>query len=58
MTAEDLAAANERIADPPEFDLANAARLGLYVVSRLAERHGVRVQLQRVRRTAARRRSC
>ena len=58
MSEEDLAAANHRIVDPPEFNLANAARLGLYVVSRLAERHGVRVRLQGVRRTAARPRSC
>ncbi|GAA3139126.1 nitrate- and nitrite sensing domain-containing protein [Planomonospora alba] len=43
MSEEDIAAANERIADPPELKLAGNARLGLYVVSRLAERHGIRV---------------
>ncbi|MCM0677036.1 nitrate- and nitrite sensing domain-containing protein, partial [Micromonospora phytophila] len=46
MGEEDLAAANHRIVDRSELNLANAARLGLYVVSRLTERHGVRVQLK------------
>ncbi|MGW1061455.1 nitrate- and nitrite sensing domain-containing protein [Micromonospora rubida] len=46
MSDDDLAAANDRIVDRSELNLANAARLGLYVVSRLTERHGVRVQLK------------
>ncbi|MEU2615781.1 nitrate- and nitrite sensing domain-containing protein [Micromonospora sp. NPDC007271] len=46
MSEEDLAAANHRIVDRSELNLANAARLGLYVVSRLTERHGVKVQLK------------
>ncbi|MCG5473152.1 nitrate- and nitrite sensing domain-containing protein [Micromonospora sp. LAH09] len=46
MSEEDLAAANDRIVDQSELNLANAARLGLYVVSRLTERHGVRVRLK------------
>jgi signal transduction histidine kinase len=46
MTEEDLAAANARIVDRAELNLADAARLGLYVVSRLTERHGVKVQLK------------
>ncbi|WCN79806.1 sensor histidine kinase [Micromonospora sp. LH3U1] len=46
MSDEDLAAANHRIVDQSELNLANAARLGLYVVSRLTERHGVRVRLK------------
>ncbi|WP_310742196.1 nitrate- and nitrite sensing domain-containing protein [Microbispora sp. H13382] len=46
MSAEDLEATNQRIADPPEFNLSSTARLGLYVVSRLAERHGIRVSLK------------
>ncbi|MFC8845227.1 MULTISPECIES: nitrate- and nitrite sensing domain-containing protein [unclassified Micromonospora] len=46
MSEEDLAAANHRIVDRSELNLANAARLGLYVVSRLTDRHGVRVQLK------------
>ncbi|SCL19311.1 Signal transduction histidine kinase [Micromonospora pallida] len=46
MTEEDLAAANDRIVDRSELNLANATRLGLYVVSRLTERHGIRVHLK------------
>ncbi|MFI7522067.1 nitrate- and nitrite sensing domain-containing protein [Micromonospora globbae] len=46
MSPEDLAAANHRITDRSELNLANASRLGLYVVSRLTERHGVKVQLK------------
>ncbi|GIH29326.1 hypothetical protein Aph01nite_76360 [Acrocarpospora phusangensis] len=46
MSAEDLATANQRILEPPEFNLSSTARLGLFVVSRLAERHGIRVQLK------------
>lgn len=47
MTAENLVAINERIADPPEFNLSSSVQLGLYVVGRLAERYGVRVSLKR-----------
>ncbi|MFG1661118.1 nitrate- and nitrite sensing domain-containing protein [Micromonospora chersina] len=46
MGADELAAANRRIVDRSELNLANAARLGLFVVSRLTERHGVKVQLK------------
>ncbi|GAA2371775.1 sensor histidine kinase [Nonomuraea africana] len=46
MTPEDLEAANRRIAEPPEFRLTGTARLGLYVVARLAERHEIQVQLK------------
>ncbi|MGW9195103.1 nitrate- and nitrite sensing domain-containing protein [Micromonospora chersina] len=46
MGAEELTAANRRIVDRSELNLANAARLGLFVVSRLTERHGVKVQLK------------
>lgn len=46
MADEDLAAANEQIRNPPEFNLSRTARLGLYVVAQLAERHGVQVQLR------------
>ncbi|WP_240197534.1 nitrate- and nitrite sensing domain-containing protein, partial [Nonomuraea lactucae] len=46
MKPEDLEAANERIAHPPEFRISGTARLGLYVVSRLAERHGIQVVLK------------
>lgn len=43
MSPENIASANERIANPPELKLSGNARLGLYVVSRLAERHEIRV---------------
>ncbi|MFY1668923.1 nitrate- and nitrite sensing domain-containing protein [Plantactinospora sp. WMMB334] len=47
MSAEDRAAANERIATQHEFThIGGAAQLGLYVVSRLTERHGIRVRLK------------
>ncbi len=46
MKPEDLEAANERIADPPEFRISGTARLGLYVVSQLADRHDVKVVLK------------
>jgi hypothetical protein len=46
MIDEELAEANERLADPPMIDFALATRLGLYVVGRLAQRHGIRVQLR------------
>ncbi|MGW0807278.1 sensor histidine kinase [Nonomuraea sp. NPDC002799] len=36
---------NERLAKMPEFDLAQSDRLGLFVVGRLAARHGVKVTL-------------
>ncbi|MEU5864074.1 nitrate- and nitrite sensing domain-containing protein [Nonomuraea sp. NPDC047529] len=46
MKPEDLDAANERIADPPEFRISGTARLGLYVVSQLARRHDIQVVLK------------
>ncbi|MDA0633112.1 nitrate- and nitrite sensing domain-containing protein [Nonomuraea sp. MCN248] len=46
MKPEDLAAANARIADPPEFRITGTARLGLYVVSQLARRHDIQVRLK------------
>jgi signal transduction histidine kinase len=46
MTAEAIADANRRLSDPPEFDPANSARLGLFVVAQLSARHGVRVVLR------------
>ncbi|MFI7438571.1 sensor histidine kinase [Nonomuraea indica] len=36
---------NARLAEMPEFDLAQSDRLGLFVVSRLAARHGIKVRL-------------
>ncbi|MFB6618561.1 nitrate- and nitrite sensing domain-containing protein [Streptomyces sp. NPDC056367] len=46
MTPEALLDANLRLAETPEFELSDTDRLGLFVVSRLAERHGVKVVLQ------------
>jgi two-component sensor histidine kinase len=45
MNEAELADANHRLANPPEFDLADSDRLGLFIVGRLAERRGVSVQL-------------
>jgi signal transduction histidine kinase len=44
---EELADINRRLASPPEFDPANSDQLGLFVVSRLAARHGIKVSLRR-----------
>jgi signal transduction histidine kinase len=38
-------ALNRQLRQPPDFALTSTAQLGLYVVSRLAQRHGVRVEL-------------
>lgn len=49
MTDGELASANALLADPPEFDvmrLNEKMRLGLFVVSHLAHRHGIRVHLR------------
>jgi signal transduction histidine kinase len=44
---ETLAEINRRLAEPPEFDLVDTDRLGLFVVARLAARHGIDVSLHR-----------
>ncbi|POX56050.1 histidine kinase [Streptomyces sp. Ru71] len=46
MTGEALLDANLRLAETPEFELSDTDRLGLFVVSRLAQRQNVRVSLQ------------
>ncbi|MFF3668541.1 sensor histidine kinase [Microtetraspora malaysiensis] len=46
LSAEELQTINYRLASPPELDLADTDRLGLVVVSWLASRHGVRVELR------------
>ncbi|GGO17078.1 sensor histidine kinase [Microbispora bryophytorum] len=46
MTNERLAELNERLANPPEFDLADTDRMGLFVVARLATRRDIRVTLR------------
>ncbi|GAT65582.1 histidine kinase [Planomonospora sphaerica] len=46
MTGEELAQANWRLANPPVVDVSVSRRMGLFVVGRLALRHGIRVQLR------------
>jgi hypothetical protein len=46
MSEMELAEANHRLADPPMFDPAQSARLGLLVVAKLAARQGVTVRLR------------
>ncbi|MGX9887854.1 nitrate- and nitrite sensing domain-containing protein [Streptomyces sp. NPDC002276] len=46
MAADALLDANLRLAETPEFELSDTDRLGLFVVSRLAQRQNVRVSLQ------------
>jgi signal transduction histidine kinase len=45
IAAEQLVRLNEQLASPPDFDVADADRLGLFVVGRLAARHGIQVSL-------------
>ncbi|GAA2859994.1 nitrate- and nitrite sensing domain-containing protein [Streptosporangium fragile] len=45
MTPGELAEANRRLADPQVADASVARRIGLFVVGRLALRHGIRVRL-------------
>ncbi len=46
MTDVELVSANDRLARPPMIDFALDRMLGFYVVGRLAQRYGVRVQLR------------
>ena len=49
MSEEDYAAFNEQLAEPPKFDvvaLADDLRLGMFVIARLAARHGITVTLR------------
>ncbi|MET9466423.1 nitrate- and nitrite sensing domain-containing protein [Streptomyces sp. NPDC006544] len=46
MTPEALLDANLRLSETAEFELSDTDRLGLFVVSRLAQRHDVKVGLQ------------
>jgi signal transduction histidine kinase len=41
-----LATLNDRLANPPEFDPADSDRLGLFVISLLAARHGIKITLR------------
>ncbi|MFC7245205.1 nitrate- and nitrite sensing domain-containing protein [Catellatospora aurea] len=46
MPASAVEEANQRLADPPDFDPAHSSRLGLFVVAKLAARHGIKVTLR------------
>jgi signal transduction histidine kinase len=47
MSPDELDDINARLASPPAFDLAHSEQLGLFVVSRLAARHAIKVSLRR-----------
>jgi len=46
MDAEEMAHSNWRLDNPPVVDVAVSRRMGLFVVARLAARHGIRVRLR------------
>jgi hypothetical protein len=46
MSPPRLAELNDRLARPPEFNPSDSEQLGLFVVSQLAKRHGIRVTLK------------
>ena len=46
MNEQQVAEANRRLADPPDLDVSVTRRMGLYVVARLAQRHGIEVRLR------------
>ncbi|WP_234536283.1 sensor histidine kinase [Streptomyces shenzhenensis] len=46
LTVEDFADINHKLANPPTVDAAISQRMGLFVVGRLSDRHGIRVQLR------------
>lgn len=46
LTQDDFADLNHKLDNPPTVDAAVSRRLGLFVVGRLADRHGIRVQLR------------
>src|SRR5690606_1151633 len=49
MSEEDYASLNAQLAKPPQFDvvaLADDLRLGMFVISQLAHRHGIAVTLR------------
>jgi signal transduction histidine kinase len=46
MDPEDMAHVNWRLDNPPVVDVAASRRMGLFVVARLAARHGIRVRLR------------
>jgi signal transduction histidine kinase len=46
MSPEAIEEANRKLVEPPDFDPANSARLGLFVVAQLANRHSIRISLR------------
>ncbi|MEV4488951.1 nitrate- and nitrite sensing domain-containing protein [Micromonospora coxensis] len=46
ISAEQLSDLNERLATPPQVDVAVSRMMGLVVVARLGSRHGVKVELR------------
>jgi HAMP domain-containing protein len=46
MTDEQLVKVNQRLATPPDIDFALARMLGFFVVTQLASKHGIKVQLR------------
>jgi hypothetical protein len=46
MESDEMAHANWRLDNPPVVDVAVSRRMGLFVVARLAARHGIRVRLR------------
>jgi HAMP domain-containing protein len=46
MTDEQLVRVNHRLAKPPDIDFARAKMLGFFVVTQLAAKHGIKVQLR------------
>ncbi|WP_280672607.1 MULTISPECIES: sensor histidine kinase [unclassified Kitasatospora] len=46
LSPDDLGEINERLANPPTVDVSVSRRMGLFVVGRLALRHGIRIQLR------------
>ncbi len=47
LNPDELLEINTRLAEPPVVDVSVSRRMGLFVVGRLAGRHGIRVQLRR-----------
>jgi signal transduction histidine kinase len=46
MSPDELEEANWKLANPPTIDVSISRRMGLFVVGRLAQRHGIRVELR------------
>ncbi|MDX6344760.1 MAG: hypothetical protein QOH87_4898, partial [Trebonia sp.] len=46
LSDEQLAEINDRLANPPAFDLSGSDQLGLFVASQLARRHDIKISLR------------